>query len=63
MKSDGKGSLIIGLIIILLGVLIIPAIATLIFGSNVCAHYNMYLVGIAIILIGIYLVLKEIKTK
>jgi hypothetical protein len=63
MKSDGKGPLIVGLIIIILGVLIIPNIATLIFGSSVCAHSNMYLVGLAIILIGIYLVLKEIKTK
>lgn len=48
-------SLIFGVIILILGVLILPPIAEIIFGEYVCGHYNMYLVSFAIILIGIYI--------
>ena len=56
-----KGSLILGIIIIILGFLILPPIAEYIFGEYVCGHYNMYLVSFAIILIGFYVVIKEKK--
>ena len=49
-------SLIFGILIIILGVLDFPPIAEIIFGDYVCGHYNMYLVSIAIILIGIFLI-------
>jgi hypothetical protein len=51
-------SLIFGVIILILGVLILPPIAEIIFGEYVCGHYNMYLVSFAIILIGIYISCK-----
>ena len=53
-----KKSLLFGIIILILGVLILPPIAEMIFGGYVCGHYNMYLVSIAIILIGIYISYK-----
>ncbi len=53
-----KDSLVFGIIITILGILIIPPIAEIIFGEYVCGHYNMYLVSIAIILIGIYISYK-----
>jgi len=53
-----KKSLLFGIIILILGVLILPPIAEIIFGGYVCGHYNMYLVSIAIILIGIYISYK-----
>jgi hypothetical protein len=55
----GKKSLIFGIIIIILGVLILPPIAEIIFGEYVCGHYNMYIVSIAICLIGIYIMLND----
>jgi hypothetical protein len=55
-------SLIFGFIIIILGVMIIPFISTYIFGSYVCGHSNMYLAGLVIIIIGIYIVMKENKS-
>jgi hypothetical protein len=54
-------SLIFGIVIIILGVLDFPPIAEIIFGDYVCGHYNMYLVSIAIILIGIYISCKAKK--
>jgi hypothetical protein len=54
-------SLIFGSIILILGVLILPPIAEIIFGEYVCGHYNMYLVSFAIILIGIYISFKARK--
>jgi len=56
-----KKLLLLGFLIIILGFLILPFISTFIFGLYVCGHYNMYLVGLVIILIGFYIVLKEIK--
>lgn len=53
--------LILGLIIIILGFMIIPNISMYIFRSYVCGHYNMYLVGFTFILLGIYIIFKEIK--
>jgi hypothetical protein len=61
MLMGKKGSIIFGIIIIILGILIIPTVSTLIFKSNICGHPNMYLVGFAVILLGIFIVLKEIK--
>ena len=61
MKKDGKLALIPGFIIVILGFLIIPSIAGIYSGSNVCGHSNMNIVGFAIIFIGIYTVIKENK--
>lgn len=55
-------SLIIGFILIILGIMIIPFVSTYIFGEYVCGHYNMYLAGIAIILIGIYIVTRDLTS-
>ena len=54
-----KCSLIYGIIICILGLLILPPIAEYIFGDYICGHYNMYLVSFAIILVGIYIAMKE----
>jgi len=54
-----KKSLFFGIIIIILGVLDFPPIAEIIFGEYVCGHYNMYLVSIALILIGLYITIKD----
>ena len=62
-KSMDKNSLLFGIIIIILGILILPLIAEIIFGDYVCGHYNMYFVSIAIILIGIYISCKAKKWK
>ena len=56
-----KRELFFGIIIIILGFLILPPIADIIFGGYVCGHNNMYLVSFAIILIGIYILIKEKK--
>jgi hypothetical protein len=54
-------SLFFGIVIIILGICDLPPIAEIIFGDYVCGHYNMYLVSIAIILIGIYITCKAKK--
>ncbi len=54
-----KVVLIFGIIISISGFLILPPIAEYIFGEYVCGHYNMYLVSFAIILIGLYMIIKE----
>ena len=59
MSIGKKESMIFGAIITILGILIIPMVSTFIFGSNVCGHSNMYFVGLAIILIGIYIILMD----
>ena len=59
MKKYGKLALIPGFIIIILGFLIIPRIAGIYSGINVCGHSNMNIVGFAIVFIGIYIVIKE----
>ena len=41
--------------------LVILGIAVIIFGENVCGHSNMYLVSFAIILTGIYILIKDKK--
>jgi hypothetical protein len=56
-----KVPLILGILIIILGFFILPPIAEFIFGGYVCGHNNMYLVSFAIILIGIYLLIKDKK--
>jgi hypothetical protein len=56
-----KIPLIFGILIIILGFFILPPIAELIFGGYVCGHNNMYLVSFAIILIGIYILIKGKK--
>ncbi|KYK23749.1 hypothetical protein AYK24_07055 [Thermoplasmatales archaeon SG8-52-4] len=61
MKDIGKYSIILGFIIIILGLLIIPTISKLVFGNYVCNHTNMNLVGLAIVFIGMYIVIKEKK--
>ena len=61
MKKDGRLALIPGFIIIILGFLIIPNIAGIYSGSNVCGHANMNIVGFSIIFIGICIVVKENK--
>ena len=43
--------------------MIIPFISTYIFGEYVCGHYNMYLAGIAIIIMGIYIVMRDLKSQ
>ena len=56
-----KRALFFGIIIIVLGFLILPPIAEFIFGGYVCGHNNMYLVSFAIILIGLYILIKDAK--
>ena len=41
-----KNSYIFGTALLILGVLIIPPVAEIIFGEYVCGHYNMYLVDL-----------------
>lgn len=60
MEKKHRIYLLIGFLIIILGFFIFPSIASLVFGSYVCGHYNMYLVSIAIILLGLYIIVKEI---
>ena len=61
MLINKKISLVLGIIITTLGILIIPTISIFIFGSNICGHSNMYLVGLAIFLIGIFIIFTDVK--
>lgn len=59
MKKYGKLALIPGFIIIILGFLSMPVIAEFISGGNVSIYSQMGVVGLAIVFIGIYVVIKE----
>ena len=59
MKKYGKLALIPGFIIIILGFLSIPAIAEFISEGYVSSYSHMGVVGLAIVFIGMYIVIKE----
>ncbi len=59
MKKYGKLALIPGFIIIILGFIIMPVIAEFISGGDVSIYSQMGVVGLAIVFIGIYVVIKE----
>ena len=59
MKKYGKLALIPGYIIIILGFLNMPVIAEFISGGNVSIYSQMGVVGLAIVFIGRYIVIKE----
>jgi len=63
MKIIKKLALIPGYIIILLGFLILPKIRELITGEYLYSHPSMNIVGLAIIFIGIYFIVKEFNEK
>jgi hypothetical protein len=59
MKKYGKLALIPGFIVIILGFIIMPVIAEFISGSTVSLYSQMGIVGLVIVFIGIYIVIKE----
>ncbi len=64
MRNNGKELYILGFVLIIIGILIIPDVAVLIFGlGDTCYHKNIYLAGLAIILIGIGFVYFVWKKK
>ena len=59
MKKYGKLALIPGFIICILGFLSMPVIAEFISGGYVSTYSQLGVVGLAIVFIGIYIVIRE----
>jgi hypothetical protein len=61
MKKYRKLAVMPGFIVIILGFIIMPVIAEFISGNNVSLYSQLGIVGLAIVFIGIYIVIKENK--